>query len=303
MIAATADGAFQRIQRLATGIVTAGAKAYALPMAAAVAFCLLASVGLTLVLAPAERRAAQLGGHPWILQDSARLHVTVMAGLAGFAITGVVLLVGLNRAGHVDSVRLGRVVLMFVVAYLFYIGTAFLISYLPHPDAAGDLVPRIHFSLATSIEYRTVFLSWFALRPLLEVHHLNGPARALGVLLPLSLLLGSTIVAMAAEGLGLIRVLETYWSAAVATGLALALAAAAALWPALRSEDSTLAMTLVIFALNTLGFALAALTPLAPRYEAARRFYQRHGRRIVVADMQLTMLALTLLWLAVVGLI
>ena len=169
--------------------------------------------------------------------------------------------------------------------------------------ASGDLAPRIHFSLATSIEYRTVFLSWFAIRPLLEVHHLHGPARALGVLLPLSLALGSTIVAVATEGLGLIRVLETYWSAAVATVLALLFAATAALWPGLRSDDSTLAMTLVIFALNTFAFALAALTSLAPRYEVASRFYSRHGRRIVVADMQLTMLALMLLWLAVVGLI
>lgn len=279
------------------------AKAYAPPMTAAVSFCLLALVGLVFVLAPARRRVAQLGAHPWVLQDAARLHVPVMAGLAGFAITGVVLLVGLNRTAHVETGPLGRVVLMFVVAYLFYIGTAFLISYLPHPDSSGDLVPRIHFSLATSIEYRTVFLSWFALRPLLEVHHLDAPARILGVLLPVSLVLGSTIVAMAAEGLGLIRVLETYWSAAVATVLALALAGAAALWPALRSEDSTLAMTLVIFALNSVGLAVAALTPLAPKYAAAERFYRRNARRIVVADMQLTMLSLLLLWLAVVGLI
>jgi len=215
-----------------------------------------------------------------------------------------VLIVGLSRSAHVPSGPLGRVVVMFLVAYLFYIGTAFLISYLPHPDASGDLVPRIHFSLATTIEYRTVFLSWFALRPLLEVHDLDEPAAVLGVLLPLSLALGSTIVAMAVEGLGLIRVGETYYSALIATVLALGFALLVAVAaPGAKSDDSTLAMTLVIFAVNSLGFAAAALTPLAPRYAAAERFYRRYGRRLVVADMQLTMLSLALLWLAVVGLI
>jgi len=57
----------------------------------------------------------------------------------------------------------------------------------------------------------------------------------------------------------------------------------------------------VIFCVNTLGFGLAALTPLSPRYAGVKRFYKRHGRRIVVVDMQLTMVSLAFLWLAVVG--
>jgi hypothetical protein len=51
------------------------------------------------------------------------------------------------------------------------------------------------------------------------------------------------------------------------------------------------------------GFALAALTPLSPRYAGARRIYERYGGRIVVADMQLTMASLAFLWLTVVGVI
>jgi hypothetical protein len=34
-----------------------------------------------------------------------------------------------------------------------------------------------------------------------------------------------------------------------------------------------------------------------------KRFYERHGRRIIIADMQLTMVSLAFLWLAVVGVI
>jgi hypothetical protein len=171
-----------------------------------------------------------------------------------------------DRSGVVEN-PLDTVVVMFLVAYLFSIGNAFLISYMPHVDASGDLVPRVHFSLASTIEYRTVFLSWFALLPLLEANGFGHLAYVLYFLLPASLLLGSVIVAMAADGLGLLRVWETYPSAAVATGLALAYAAIAAfVVPDARSPQSPLYLTLVIFCVNTVGFGLAGLTPLSKRY-------------------------------------
>jgi hypothetical protein len=50
-----------------------------------------------------------------------------------------------------------------------------------------------------------------------------------------------------------------------------------------------------------LGFGLAAFTSLSPLYAGIKRFYEQHGRRIVIADMQLTMVSLTFLWLGVVG--
>jgi hypothetical protein len=163
-------------------------------------------------------------------------------------------------------------------------------------------MPRIHFSLATYMEYRTVFLSWFALLPLLEANGLGRLAPVLYFLLPASLLCGSVLVAMATDGLGLLRFWETYQSAVVGTVLTLAYAALANFAiPGARSPYSPLHLALVIFCLNGLGFALAALTPLAPRYAGVRRFFERHGRRIVIADMQLTMLSLGFLWMAVVG--
>jgi hypothetical protein len=73
--------------------------------------------------------------------------------------------------------------------------------------------------------------------------------------------------------------------------------------PSVRSPYSPLYLSLVIFCINGFGFALAALTPLAPRYPGIERLYEQHGRRIVIADMQLTMGSLAFLWLAVVGVI
>jgi hypothetical protein len=52
---------------------------------------------------------------------------------------------------------------------------------------------------------------------------------------------------------------------------------------------------------HCIGFALAALTPPSPRYPGIKRFFERYGRQIAIADMQLTMVSLGFLWLAVVG--
>jgi len=268
-------------------------------------FLIAAAIGLPAVFIICRRGSAHFENHPWVLHDTAELHVHVLGGLAGFAFTGVVLIVTFarERAGVVDP-ALDNVTAMFLTAFLWWIGGAFLISYIPHKETSGDLMPRIHFSLATHLEYRTVFLSWFALLPLLEANGLGRLAPILYFLLPASLLCGSVLVAMATDGLGLLRFWETYASAAVGVALTLAYAAIVTFGiPGARSAYSPLQLGLAIFCLNGGGFALAALTPLAPRYAGVRRFFERHARRIVIADMQLTMLSLGFLWMAVVGVI
>jgi len=266
-------------------------------------FLLAAGIGLATVLAMGRRGSAQSDRYPWIIYDTAKQHVSVMASLAGFALTGIVLVVSLARdRPGVAGASLDTVVVMYLVAYLWWVGNAFLMSYIPHEATSGDLVPRVHFSLASTIEYRTVFLSWFALLPLLEANGLGRLSYVLYFLLPASLLFGSALIAMAADGLGLLRFWETYFSAAVATVLALGYATIVALViPGARSQNSALHIALVFFCINGSGFVLAALTPLSPRYAGIKRFYERYGRQIVIADMQQTIVSLEFLWLGVVG--
>jgi hypothetical protein len=274
-------------------------------MWAVLGFLIAAAIGLVVVLAACDRGSVQRDKYPWILYDTAKSHVAIIGGLAGFAFTGVVLVVTLarDRPGVADH-SLEIVIVMFLVAYLWWVGNAFLITYIPHEETSGDLVPRVHFSLASTIEYRTVFLSWFALLPLLEANGLGRLAYVLYFLLPASLLFGSVLISMAADGLGLLRFRETYFSATVGTVLALGYTAIVAFAvPGARSQYSPLYLALVIFCINGLGFALAALTPLSPRYAGIKRVYEQHGRRIVVADMHLTMASLAFLWLSVVGVI
>jgi hypothetical protein len=265
-------------------------------------FLIVSAIGLVTVLAVGRRGSPQRNGYPWMLDEAAKLHVGIMGTLAGFAFTGIVLVVTLahDRSG-VNATSLDTVVVMFLVAYLFWIGNAFLISYMPYVDASGDLVQRVHFSLASTIEYRTIFLSWFALLPLLEANGLGRLAHVLYFLLPASLLLGSVIIAMAADGLGLLLFKETYISAVVGTSLALAYAAIVVfVAPGARSPYSSLLLALVIFCVNGVFFVFAALTPLSPKYAGIKRLYEQHGRRIVMVDMQLTIVSLAFLWLAVV---
>lgn len=268
-------------------------------------FLVAAAISLAASLAVSRREAASFDSHPWNLHETSQLHVHILGGLAGFAFTGVVLIVTFaqERSGAVGP-SLDIVIVMFLVAFLWWIGGAFLISYIPHRETSCEVAPRVHFSLASTMEYRTVFLSWFALLPLLQANGLGRLAPVLDFLLPASMFCGSVLISMAADGLGLLRFRETYLSAAVGVALALAYAGIVTFMaPSARSAYSPLQLGLVIFSLNGLGFSLAALTPLSHNYPAVRRFFERHGRRIVCADMQLTMLSLSFLWLGVVGVI
>jgi hypothetical protein len=271
-------------------------------MWAVLGFCGAAAIGLTAVISVGYRGSSLRDDFPWLLDEVSKLHVNIVGSLAGFAFTGVVLIVTLARdKTGVAGVALDTSILMFLVAFLYWVGSAFLISYLPNIRTGGDFVQRVHFSLASTIEYRTVFLSWFALLPLLQANGLSRLVPTLYFLLPFSLLLGSLLLAMATDGLGLLRIKETYFSALIATSLALAYGGIAWVLPGIRSPYSALYLAIVIFCINGVGFALAALTPLAPRYDGVKRAYEKYGRTIIIGDMQLTMVSLAFLWLAVVG--
>jgi hypothetical protein len=270
-----------------------------------VSFMVASVIGLATVLSAGRRGSIRRRDYPWMLDAVSQLHVAVVGSLAGFAFTGVVLVVTLahDRPGRAE-ISLDTVIVMFLVSYLYWVGSAFLISYLPHAGTNGDLVQRVHFSLASTIEYRTVFLSWFALLPLLQANGLGRLLPVLYFLLPASLLLGSLLLAMATDGLGLMTLKEIYLSAAIGAGLALAYGAIAAFaLPGIRSSYSSLYLTLAIFCVNGIGFAVAAGTPLASQYDGVRRFYERYGRKLIIADMQITTVSLSFLWLAVVGVI
>lgn len=268
-------------------------------------FVAAAVIGLGAALRLVGGRIAHFEAHPWNLDETAKSHVNILGGLAGVAFTGVVLVVTLVRdqTGAADA-ALDIVITMFLVAFLWWIGCAFLISYLPSGQTSEGLAARVHFSLATTLEYRTVFLSWFALLPLLQANGLGRLAPVVDFLLPASLLFGSVLVSMAFDGLGLMKAWETYLSAAIGMSVTMGYAGLVMFaFPSARTPYSPLYLSLVVFCINGLGFSIASLTPMSARYPVLGRFLARHGRRLIVADMQLTMVSLAFLWLSVVGII
>jgi hypothetical protein len=269
-----------------------------------VAFVVVSAVGTAAALFCSRGGTERHDAPPWVLSDLAGKHVGIMGGLAGFAVTGIVLIVGLARGQPISATTpLSTVVIMMLVAYFFYVGNAFLFSYLlPSRESNKNVPPRVHFSLGTMIEYRTLFVSWLALMPLLDAYGFVLPRQVLTWLVPISMLFGSVIVTMLMANIGLMRFKETVVAMLLSAVLAHAYGALVAFaLPNLRSEFSSIAVAVVIFGLNGVAFVLAALTPLSPRYPAVEVFFERYGRRIAIVDMTLTVTSLSLLGLAVAG--
>jgi hypothetical protein len=192
---------------------------------------------------------------------------------------------------------------MMFVAYFFYVGNAFLFSYfLPNRDKSKKVLPRVHFALGSTIEYRTLLVSWQALMPLLDAYGLVLPRQFLGWLVPISMVFGSVIVMVVTTSVGLMRIREVVVTIILATLLAHGYGVLVhAVLPGLRWEFSSIAVMIVIFGLNGVGLMLAALKPLSVRYPTVEAFFEKYGRRIVIADLAATVVSLSLLGLAVAG--
>jgi hypothetical protein len=66
-------------------------------MWAVLGFLIAAAIGLVMVLVACGRGSVRCDNYPWVLKDTAKSHVGIMGGLAGFAFTGVVLVVTFAR--------------------------------------------------------------------------------------------------------------------------------------------------------------------------------------------------------------
>jgi hypothetical protein len=173
---------------------------------------------------------------------------------------------------------------------------------LPNREASKNVPPRVHFALGSTIEYRTLFVSWLALMPLLDAYGLDLPRQILGWLVPASMVFGSVIMMVVTTSMGLMRIREVVVTMILAVVLSHGYGVLVhAVLPGLRWEFSSIAVTIVIFGLNGAGFMLAALTPLSVRYPAVEAFFEKYGRRIVIADLAATVVSLSLLGLAVAG--
>ena len=224
--------------------------------------------------------------------DHARRQLPIISCQAAFAVTSIVLLVTLarDRATAVGDAY-NAVIGMFLVAFVSFIGAAIMLSLLPTIEERGPVVTRLLFSLAAHQHFRTLFLAWFALRPLVVVFDLTGVANLLAGILALTMLAGWLVVAALDYRTGIYR----RWDSLLFGGFVRILA------PHAAEAVSPLLLAFVMFLLNALTILASAIVPVVADDPRGPNLLDRWGRAYAIADFQVTVILLTFIWLAVVG--
>ena len=276
--------------------------AYLVAAAVAIgAIWLIAGRGFTVARDPAVN-LAELGGR----------HVGILSGLAGYSVTGMVLLVTLGRSlADNAATTYTTVVAMFFIAWMAYSATAFLFINLtdrPAPvEADGDDGPGFDVAAAqfagAAVTLEFAFgLGWLALRPLFQAFGLQRLADLVAIVSIAVALASYGLVAhhLQRSGYGAGRVLVAIPSLTIAAVLAYA---ALANLVGLRSADGTLNLIIVGFSIGAVAFfALTTLIVSAIR-ERSARFLARYGRYLVLGYAQAVVLLVGFLLLSVLGVV
>jgi hypothetical protein len=243
------------------------------------------------------------------LADTAGKQVGIMSGLAGYAVTGMVLLVTLGRSlSDTSSTAYTTVVTMFFVSWMAYAATAFLFANMTDPDEEarrnpkhGFDVPAAQFAGAAATLEFAFGLGWLALRPLFQAFGLTRLADLVALVLVGVALASYGLVAnqLHRSGLGPGRVLVTIplltVAAVVVYGLAVGLLG-------LRSDQAALDLIVAGFVVGAVAFTfLIALNVLGAHTQTAR-WLARTGGYFVLAYVQANVLLVGFLLLAVLGL-
>lgn len=109
---------------------------------------------------------------PWDLAENPGKMVTISGGLSAFTITGVVLLLSFARQSSGIGTPLSVAVGMFLVAFMGLVASALMYANQTQSGIvnAGVEVQKLQYSITTMMFFRTIFLGWLALRPLVEAY-------------------------------------------------------------------------------------------------------------------------------------
>jgi hypothetical protein len=243
------------------------------------------------------------------LADIAAKQVGLMSGLAGYAVTGMVLLVTLGRSiSDTSGTAYTTVVTMFFISWMAYAGTAFLFANMSDHDEEGRREPRHGFDVpaaqfagaAATLEF-AFGLGWLALRPLFLAFGLTRLADLVSLVLVGVAIASYGLVAhqLHRSGFGPARVLTAIplltVGATLLYGLLVAMLGA-------RSEQAALDLIVVGFAFGALAFGFFITLNILGSYRPTARLLARIGGYLVVAFAQANVLLVGFLLLAVLGL-
>ena len=236
--------------------------------------------------------------------DVSARHVTILGGLAAFAVTGIIFLV--TQAQNVpdaSATAFTTVLAMFVVAYMGYFSSSLLFANVSHLAQATIFDLAAAQYVGASISLFSIYLGWFALVPLFEAFSLTRIADLVSWLLIGALLVGYSQLASAMNrsGYASVRVavlLPVF--AALATLLYAAVIGVLA--PQFRSAEATLALTHVAFVLAVPAYAIHMILPIAARRDSVGGVLATRWHLVVVAYAEATMVLMGFVLLSIHGL-
>ena len=242
---------------------------------------------------------------PWDLADAARRQISILAGQAAVAVTVLVLLVTLVQRSTAAATPAGNAqafdttVAMVLIAFLSFVGAAIQFINLPiEGGTEGTTLPRWLYLLASTQHFRTLFLAWLALKPLVDTFGLHQPALILSWVLGSAAMAAWLIIASVAYRLGILRRREAFGSTTGGLVVALAVGAVLRLGPlAGHQPDAVLTLTLELFALNVIAFLCSALVPLAIGGARGEAAFARYAPLWAQLDLQVSVAILGLIWL------
>jgi hypothetical protein len=273
-------------------------------MAAVIGYLIVAAVAIGAALLVAGPHQVVRRDPTFDLEDVSGRQVSNLGALAGFAVTGVVFLVTQARDVRADSTSFTTVLLMFVVAYMGYFSSSVLFANVarrPAEDAPFDLAAAQY--AGASISLFSVFLGWFALRPLFETFGLTTIADLTGWLLIGAVVVGYSQLASALYRSGYASARLTLLLALFATIGTLAYAILiGVLAPGLRSSEATLNLTVVAFIAGVPAYGAMTILPIAATRERLVPILADRWHLAVIAYAEGVTVLIGFLLLAVLGL-
>jgi hypothetical protein len=273
-------------------------------MAAVVGYLIAATIAIAAALVVAGPHHTVKRDPTFEIGDVAARQVGIMSALAGFAVTALVFLVTQSRnVPDPSSTTFTTVLAMIVVAYMGYFSSSLLFANVSHraEDTVFDLAAAQY--AGASISLFSVFLGWFALRPLFEAFGLTQIAELVGWLLIGALVVGYGLLASALHrsGYASARLTVLLPVFAVAGTLAYALVVAV-LAPSARSPEATLNLTIVAFIAGVPAYTAMTILPIAATRERLVPILADRWHLAVIAYAEGSMVLVGFLMLSVLGL-
>ena len=230
-------------------------------------------------------------------------HVSILAGLSGFAVTGMVLLVTLGRTlPGASGTPFTTLLTMFLVAYMGYFATSLMFANISDTETkTGFDVPSAAYAGAAVTLYFTVIVGWLALRPLFQTFGFMRMADLAGWLLLAAAIGGYGLVAQhlyrSGYATGRLATLIPLLSAAVALAFGLSVTLLG-----LRSPDATLDLTIAAFVMGAAAFGLLTILPVVAHQKGLAPHLARYGPYLILAYAQAVVVVVAFLLLSIFGL-